>query len=142
MADGVYLGFDFGMKRIGCAVGQAITQTARPLKTIAAKQGIPDWTELEKLIKQWQPHGLIVGLPRHIDDSEQFTTKAATKFANRLHGRFGLPTHLVDERLTTVEARQRLFDQGGFRKIKQSEVDSHAAQIILEQWLREGSGTN
>lgn len=137
MPEKVYLSFDFGMKRIGCAVGQSLLKTATPLNNFNANQGIPDWTLVEKLLQQWQPAALIVGYPCHIDGSEQFTTRAAKKFANRLHGRFGLPVHLVDERLTTVEARQRLFDEGGYRKIADSDIDSVAAQIILEQWLSE-----
>lgn len=138
MHEGMYLSFDFGMKRIGCAVGQAMLQTARPLPTLKANQGIPNWEEVKNTIEQWQPKALIVGLPKNIDGQEQFTTHAAKKFANRLHGRFGLPIHLVDERLTTVEARQCLFEQGGYRKIASSEIDSLAAKIILEQWFRGG----
>ena len=81
MPDGVYLGFDFGYKRIGVAVGQRLTCSARPLATLDAKTGIPDWVLVERLIKQWNPQALIVGLPTCIDDSELYTTSAAKKFA-------------------------------------------------------------
>lgn len=136
MSDGVYLGFDFGYKRIGVAVGQTITGTTTPLKTIHANQGVPNWQDVARVIKQWQPAALVVGLPTCIDGSEQYTTAAARVFAAELNNRFSLPVHLVDERLTTVAARAQLFEQGGYRKIKNSPIDSIAACIILEQWLQ------
>ena len=136
MPDGLYLGFDFGYKRIGVAVGQTLTKSASPLETILAQQGIPDWNDIAALIKQWRPVGLIVGLPTCIDGKEQYTTKAAKRFAESLQERFKLSVHLVDERLTTVEARTQLYSQGGYRKIQQTQVDSIAACIILEQWLQ------
>ncbi|KTC99598.1 Holliday junction resolvase RuvX [Legionella erythra] len=136
MPDGVYLGFDFGYKRIGVAVGQTVTLSARPLPTLTAKQGIPDWNLVARLVEQWQPQALIVGLPTCIDGSEQYTTPLARHFAKQLKKRFSLPVHLVDERLTTVEARAQLFAEGGYRKLKQSQIDSTAACIILEQWLQ------
>jgi putative Holliday junction resolvase len=137
MRSGVYLGFDFGYKRIGVAVGQGITQTARPLTTLAAKEGVPDWFLIEKLIREWRPLALIVGLPTCIDDSEQYTTPASKEFAHQLHQRFSLPVHMVDERLSTKEARSQLFAEGGYRKIKNTPIDSIAACIILEQWLQQ-----
>lgn len=137
MPSGVYLGFDFGYKRIGVAVGQSITQTARPLATLAAKEGIPDWSFVEKLMREWRPQALIVGLPTCIDDSEQYTTAAAKGFARQLRKRFALPVHLVDERLSTVEARAQLFAEGGYRKIQKTAIDGIAACIILEQWLQQ-----
>lgn len=136
MPEGVFLGFDFGYKRIGLAVGQHITCRAQPLSTLDAKQGIPDWNTVEKIIKEWNPQALIVGLPTCIDDTEQYTTKAARNFAKKLGKLFPLPVHLVDERLSTVEARAQLFAKGGYRRIKQSQIDSFAACIILEQWLQ------
>ncbi|MGQ3892849.1 Holliday junction resolvase RuvX [Legionella sp. CNM-4043-24] len=141
MPAGVYAGFDFGYKRIGVAIGQAITQTARPLSTLNAKDGVPDWKELEKIIREWRPKALIVGLPTCIDDSEQYTTAAARAFARKLRKQFALPVHLVDERLSTVEARAQLFAEGGYRKIQNTQIDSIAACIILEQWLQHGDLT-
>lgn len=137
MPSGVYLGFDFGYKRIGIAVGQRLTCSASPLATIDAKSGTPDWNVIQKIITQWNPQALIVGLPTCIDNSELYTTSAARRFAKQLHKRFALPVHLVDERLSTVEARGHLFEQGGYRKIKKTEVDSIAACVILEQWLQQ-----
>jgi len=118
MPEGIYVGFDFGYKRIGVAVGQQLTCSASPLTTLAATQGVPDWSVVQKLINQWRPVALIVGLPTCIDDSEQYTTAAARGFARQLRKRFALPVHLSDERLSTVEARAHLFTEGGYRKIK------------------------
>lgn len=142
MPEGFFVGFDFGYKRIGVAVGQQITCSARPLTTLEAKQGIPSWPEVQKIINEWRPQALIVGLPTCIDDSDLYTTDAAREFARQLHQHFFLPVHLVDERLSTVEARSQLFAKGGYRKIKQSKVDSFAACIILEQWLQHPSEDN
>lgn len=137
MLEGIYLGFDFGYKRIGVAVGQRLTGSASPLSTLDATLGIPDWGLIQTLIKQWRPTAMVVGLPTCIDGAEQYTTAASRGFARQLRKRFELPVHLVDERLSTMEARAHLFETGGYRKIKKSEVDSIAACIILEQWLRD-----
>lgn len=140
MPEGVFLGFDFGFKRIGVAVGQQLTCSASPLPTLAAQSGQPDWNKVQKLIEQWRPGAFIVGLPTCIDGSELYTTGAARAFAKQLKKRFSLPVHFVDERLSTVEARERLFAQGGYRKIKNTEIDGIAACIILEQWLQYPGG--
>ncbi|KTD21083.1 Holliday junction resolvase RuvX [Legionella londiniensis] len=136
MREEVFIGFDFGMKRIGAAVGQRLTGSATPLATLEAKQGVPSWERVQKMIEEWHPSALIVGLPTSIDDRELYTTSASREFARQLQDRFALPVHLVDERLSTIEARRRLFSQGGYRKIQQTQVDSIAACIILEQWLQ------
>jgi putative Holliday junction resolvase len=135
MPDGIYVGFDFGYKRIGVAVGQQLTLTASPLPTLQAVLGVPDWHLVQKLIVEWQPVAMIVGLPTCMDGSEQYTTSAARGFARQLRRRFARPVHCVDERLSTKEARAHLFEEGGYRKLKTSEIDSIAACIILEQWL-------
>ena len=135
MLDGVFLGFDFGYKRIGVAVGQTLTASASPLSTLQARLGVPDWKLVQKLIDEWRPRALVVGIPTCIDGKEQYTTLAARGFAKQLQKRFHLPVHACDERLTTVEARAYLFAEGGYRKIKQTQVDSIAACIILEQWM-------
>lgn len=131
------MGFDFGYKRIGVAVGQKITISARPLTTISASAGVPNWDEVATVIDLWRPKALIVGIPTCIDGRELYTTEAAKAFSRQLEKRFSLPVYGVDERLTTIEARAQLFSQGGYRKIQQSEVDSFAACLILEQWLQE-----
>ncbi len=129
------LSFDFGTKSIGVAVGQQLTGTARPLTAIKAQDGIPDWNIIEKLLKEWQPDLVIVGLPLNMDGTEQPLTARARKFANRLHGRFGVQVELHDERLSTVEARADLFARGGFRALNKGSVDSLSAVIILESWF-------
>ncbi len=104
------MAFDYGTKSIGSAIGQEITGTASPLKAFKANDGIPNWDEIEKQIKEWQPNLLIVGLPTDLHGKDLDTiTPRAKKFAQRLHGRFGLPVELHDERLSTTEARAELF---------------------------------
>ena len=102
---GTLLAFDFGTKSIGVAVGQRITGTARPLTALKANDGTPDWNLIERLLKEWQPDDVIVGLPLNMDGTEQPLTARARKFANKIHGRFGVSVKLHDERLSTVEAR-------------------------------------
>lgn len=129
------LGFDFGTKYIGVAIGQTITSSASPLCSVKAKDGIPHWNTIEKLIDTWQPELLVVGLPLNMDGSEQPLTARARKFAQRLHGRFGLPFVLQDERLTTADAKATLFAQGGYQALKKEQVDALAAVLILENYL-------
>lgn len=129
--------FDFGLKRIGVATGQTLTGTTQMLAPIAARDGIPDWGILEKLMKEWQPDLLLVGIPLAIDGSDLSVTPNARKFMNRLHGRFGLPVQAVDERVTSKEARQQLFEHGGYKLLKNQSVDSLAAELMLQQWLHE-----
>ena len=131
----VLLGFDFGTKRIGVAVGQTITQTARPLITLAAKQGIPSMDELTKLVKTWQPDALVVGIPLNMDGTEQPITRAARQFIVLLQENYALPVYEVDERLSTKDARERLFNQGGYKALLHGQVDSVSAQLILQNWL-------
>lgn len=135
------LGFDFGTHNIGVAVGQTITGTASPLAALRAKDGQPDWHVVERLINEWQPQRIVVGLPLNMDGTEQPLTQLARKFANRLHGRFGLPVELQDERLTTIAAKEELFARGGFRQLSKDKIDSAAAQLILEDYLSSHSDT-
>ncbi|CAM3827432.1 Putative Holliday junction resolvase [Vibrio aerogenes CECT 7868] len=130
------MAFDFGTKSIGSAIGQEITATASPLKAFQAKDGIPNWDDIEKQIKEWQPDLLVVGLPTDLygEDLETITPKAR-KFANRLHGRFGLQVELHDERLSTTEARATIFEQGGYRALKKGHVDCQSAVVILQSWF-------
>ncbi len=136
---GQILAFDYGEKRIGVAVGQAITGTANPLSALAAKSGEPDWQRVQAILDEWQPGYVVVGLPLNMDDSEQRLTQRAKKFANRLHGRFGLDVRLVDERLSSVAAREELFAQAGYRGLQKQSIDSLAACHILETWFRENA---
>lgn len=134
MSEETYICFDYGEKRIGVAVGQTLTATASPLAIINVINKRPDWQIISGLISQWQPQALIVGLPVDMDDSRQTITDNAEKFARQLEGRYQLQVHRADERLTTFEARKRL------KKI--DDLDSVAAQVILESWLREEKNAN
>ncbi len=133
----IVMAFDFGVSKIGVAVGQTLTRGARPLQTIAAKDGIPNWQQIETLLDEWRPQLLLVGLPLNMDDSESELAQRARKFANRLHGRFGLPVELFDERLSSREARGFIAgDDGG--SAAQGGLDAVAAGLILESWFNHG----
>lgn len=135
MAHCSVVSFDYGTQSIGVAFGQTLTGNARALLALKARDGVPDWLQIKKILNEWQPDYLVVGLPLNMDGSDQPLTARARKFANRLQGRFGLNVELHDERLSTVEARARLFDQGGFRSLAKGQVDAHSAVIILESWF-------
>jgi len=123
------LGFDFGTQRIGVAVGQTITGTASPLTILSAQQGKPNWSDIKKLITEWQPSHLIVGLPLNMDGTESDISQLARQFARQLTELSQLPTEIIDERLSSIAAEQ-LLDP---RKKKHS--DGLAAMIIVETWL-------
>ncbi|MDC9588519.1 Holliday junction resolvase RuvX [Xenorhabdus sp. XENO-10] len=137
MKNRTIIAFDFGTRSIGAAIGQEITGTARALSSFKANEGSPNWELIEKLLKEWQPDLVIVGLPLNMDGTEQLVTAQARKFANRIHGRFGVQVELHDERLTTVEARSHLFDHGGYKALDKGKVDSASAVIILESWFEQ-----
>ncbi len=137
MSQRTILCFDYGTKSIGVAVGSELTGSATLLAALKARDGIPDWEQIARLIHDWQPQLLLVGLPLNMDGSEQDFTVRTRKFANRLHGRFGLPVTLHDERLSTADARSRLFAAGGYRNLSKDKVDSLSAQIIFEGWYEQ-----
>lgn len=128
------LGFDFGTRYIGVAVGQELTGTAQGLAALPTRDGGPDWDAITRLIDEWQPQAFVVGLPLNMDDTEQPLTQAARRFGNRLQGRYNRPVYLVDERLTSVEARARLAEAPRGRRTKPA-VDRLAAELILRTWL-------
>lgn len=134
---GSVLGFDYGTRSIGVAVGQAVTGTATPLAALKAQDGIPDWQHIEQLINEWQPTLCVVGLPLNMDGTEQPITVRARKFANRLHGRFGVQVIMQDERLTTASAKEFLFERGGYKSLAKDAIDSASACIILEDYLQQ-----
>lgn len=125
------IGFDFGERWIGTAVGQTLTGQARPL--IAIKSGA--WDRIEALLDEWKPQQLVVGLPFNMRGEHQEMTRRAERFARQLQGRFGLPAELVDERLTTREAYRLALDSG--RKKSKPEIDSLSAVLITESWLQD-----
>jgi putative Holliday junction resolvase len=129
------LGFDYGKKRIGVAVGQALTATATPAETLHSRADQPDWVGIARLIDTWHPQALIVGLPLNMDGTEQELTKAARWFGGELQQRYGLPVHWIDERLTTIEAGRYLAGTAKNARRRKADVDKVAAQLILETWL-------
>lgn len=134
------IAFDFGVKSIGVAIGQRITATGSPLSAIKAVNGIPSWETLDDLFKEWQPTDIVVGYPTNMDGSEQLVTARAKKFGKRLYNRFKVPVHGHDERLTTVEAKDRLFELGGYKKLSKGKIDSVSAVLILESWFEAQHG--
>jgi len=119
-----FLAFDFGLKRVGVAAGNSLTRQATPLRTIAA-EGDARFAAIARLIDEWQPDALVVGVPVHPDGTPHDNTRRAQRFARQLHGRFRLPVHEVDERYSTTEAAA-----SGAR-----DLDAASAAIILEQYL-------
>ncbi|MBK1629500.1 Holliday junction resolvase RuvX [Thiohalocapsa halophila] len=146
---GTLLGFDFGTRKIGVAVGQTVTGTASPLTTLRHRGSKPDWTAIEALIREWRPEAAVLGLPFNMDDTEEETlAEPVRRFARQLTGRFAMPVHLVDERLTTIAAERALGSEGRFPgpnagrgKRRQhgsrdrDALDAYAAKLILETWL-------
>ena len=129
------LGFDYGTERIGVAVGQTLTGTASPLTTLDAHGRNPDWTAIDRLVEEWRPAALIIGIPRNMDGSDSEMTARASRFLRQLRARHRLPTYGVDERLTTFDAEQRLAEAGLPRDRARGEIDRVAAQLILETWF-------
>jgi putative Holliday junction resolvase len=123
-----FLSFDFGTKRIGVATGNALTGTATPLATIAT-EGAARFDAIERLVREWQPDALVVGVPYHPDGAPHDNTRRAQRFGRQLAGRFGLPVHEVDERYTSTEAHA----------LGAADADAAAAALILEQYLRQSS---
>ncbi|MGL5398228.1 MAG: Holliday junction resolvase RuvX [Shewanella sp.] len=134
------LGFDFGTKSIGVAVGQQITASATPLLSLKAVDGIPNWDEIAKLIQEWQPDLVVVGLPLNMDGTEQEMTHRARKFANRLNAKFGVKIFTQDERLTTTDAKARLFELGGYKALTKGQVDAVSAVLIIESYFENHFG--
>ena len=119
-----FLAFDFGLRRVGVATGNTVTRRAQPLRTVAVS-GDARFEAIGKLIAEWRPDALVVGVPFHPDGAAHENTDRARRFARQLHGRFGLPVHEVDERYSTTEA----MSQGA------ADLDAASAAIILEQFL-------
>lgn len=132
---GPVLGFDYGTERIGVAVGQTLTCTASPLVTLEAHGRDPDWSAIDRLVQEWRPVALVIGIPRNMDGSDSDMTARASRFLRQLRGRHGLPVYGVDERLTTFDAEQRLAEAGLPRDRGRGEIDRVAAQLILETWF-------
>lgn len=136
---GVYLAFDYGTKRIGVAIGDAVTRAARGIGVVGE-----DWPAIEKLLKEWSPSACVVGLPLDADDNEQPITRRARAFAGELAKHFAGPVHLTDERYSSraglADLREARASGTIARRLKKGDKDAAAARIILEQWLAEQQG--
>ncbi|MBD3658262.1 MULTISPECIES: Holliday junction resolvase RuvX [Marinobacter] len=130
------LAFDFGTRRIGVAVGQELIGSGKPLQMLPARDGIPDWNTIAALLAEWQPDLVVVGLPLNMDDTENDMCARARKFGKRIHGRFNVPVEMVDERLTSYEAKGDVMAAGGSRDFGRHGIDDLAAVLILETWFR------
>ncbi|PXX93258.1 Holliday junction resolvase RuvX [Marinobacter vulgaris] len=131
------MAFDFGTRRIGVASGQELLGTGKPLTMLPARDGVPDWNQVERLLKEWKPDRVLVGLPLNMDDTENDMCARARKFGKRLHGRFHVEVEMVDERLTSFEAKGDVMAAGGSRDFGRDGVDDRAAVLILETWFNQ-----
>jgi len=133
------MAFDFGTQKMGMAVGQSLIESANPLALFPMKDGIPNWDELLKIVKQYQPNLFLVGLPLNMDETESELSARARKFARRLRHQTNIETLMVDERLTTREARGELesYQAQGRKKVS---ADSIAAALFIESWYRHTEG--
>ena len=134
------MAFDFGTQKMGMAVGQALIESATPLALFAMRDGIPNWDDLHKIIKQYQPNLFLVGLPLNMDDSESELSARARKFARRLRHQTNIETWMVDERLTTREAREELEFYQNKGQAKRLSADSFAAALLIQSWYRDPAG--
>lgn len=133
------MAFDFGLRQIGVATGNCLLGTTTPLAILKAKDGSPEWRIVENLVAEWRPDLLVVGDPLHMDGSASDLSAQAARFARRLHGRLGLEVVMVDERLSSFEAKQESRERGHRGDFKRQPVDSLAAELILRTWLAENT---
>lgn len=124
------LAFDYGLRTIGVAVGNALLGSASALTTLAARDGVPDWERVRRLLEEWKPDLLLVGLPLNMDDTPSDMSVRAERFARRLTGRFGIASEMMDERLSSFEARSLVDDYAQYVAL-----DSIAACLILQSWF-------
>lgn len=135
--EATFLAFDFGLKYIGVATGQSVTQTATPLTTLKAKNGQPNWSEIQNIVNEWKPDALVIGIPLNMDGSSGNMAALARKFAQQLSDKTNLTVHECDERLSSHEAKSILLETYGPKALEKTRIDSFAAKLILESWLAE-----
>jgi len=139
---GYIMGFDFGFRRIGVAIGQTATHTASALETVShARQ--PDWAAIDRLVKEWNPSSMLVGLPLNAEGEETRMSRAARQFGAALRKRYALDVHFADERLSSQAAESRFIEMrasGELKRKDSNQLDAMAAQIILENWLQSING--
>tara|TARA_Y100000590_G_C15667164_1_gene994920 strand:- start:898 stop:1323 length:426 start_codon:yes stop_codon:yes gene_type:complete len=133
----VIVAFDFGLKNIGLAIGQEVTRTAQTFYSLSAINGEPEWSKLDELIEEWQPKLFVVGKPLNMDGTESKIQKKSYNFSLLLSKRYSIPVELIDERLTTREARERLSCREKSLISFSDDVHETSAQIILENWFEE-----
>ena len=136
---GVIVAFDFGLKHIGMAIGQEITNTAQTFYSLKAESGEPNWDELDIIVRDWQPKLFVVGNPINMDGSDSDMKEKSDKFSNLIRQRYNIPVELMDERLSTREARERMKSDSGHFVDASADAHQISAQIILESWFREKS---
>ena len=134
------LSFDYGLRRIGVAVGNTLTGTAEALATVAAQDGVPDWRAIDRCVADWRPAAIVAGVPYNMAGRDARIATAALRFADELGGRYGIEVHRVDERLTSREAeddlRERRRSGAKTKRVRRGDVDREAARLLLLQWLR------
>ncbi|UDG81684.1 Putative pre-16S rRNA nuclease [Candidatus Profftia lariciata] len=138
MSNDTVIAFDFGTKNIGSAIGHKMIGIAHPFCSLRAYQGSPNWSKIENILKEWQINLVIVGLPLNIDGTEQLITAQARKFANRIHGRFGVDIILHDERFSTIEAKSYIITDDNnisYRFLDKNIINNISAVIILKSWF-------
>ncbi len=136
----IWLALDYGSARIGVAIGQTLTSSARPLTVVNCNAGEPDWQILDKLVQEWRPAVIVVGRPLHADGASSALTKAATRFSSELATRYDARIEMHDERLTSKAAESHFAEarrQGKARAKDAQQLDAVAACIILESWISE-----
>ena len=133
--EGNIIGFDFGQRRIGVAIGNNISKTAQPLITIESTTNNQTFEAIQKIMDEWRPVSIVVGVPFNVDGSEHKVTNLSKKFAKQLEQKYSLPTHLIDERYTSIEANHELKDKKIDLKKKKLLIDQIAAKIILQSYL-------
>lgn len=132
-----FLGFDYGEKHIGVAVGSTHSRTAQALTVLHSGKGSPDWHRISALIEEWRPEAMVVGLPFNMDGSASAMTRAARRFGDQLKDRYNLAVHMVDERLSSRIAKGILFEAGVPPKRHKQKLDKLAAQTILQAFLND-----
>ena len=131
------IAIDYGLRNMGVAVGNTVSRTAQPLTIVGARDGVPDWSALAKLIEEWQPNRVIVGHPLNMDGSESDISRRVMKFARQIEGRYQISVTLVDERLSSREAKAAALASGHDGDFAAKPIDDEAAAIILTTWLNE-----
>jgi len=131
------IALDYGLRNIGVAVGNTLSLTAQPLTILSARDGVPDWSMLAALTKEWKPDRFVVGHPLNMDGSASELSERAAKFARQVEGRLGRPVTLVDERLSSREAKALALTKGHRGDFAADPIDDQAAAIILTTWLNE-----